>query len=187
MRSFCPAQHFGSPPPLRRWRSLFGEAAVRRVHVGGIVDSQFPGPVRDALLAEGLAEEQRRFPQPRHDHFWHSWQTRLEACTMADATVVPALLSRTGRPSSRHRPTRAICVSTRVNSWASLSLRFECVAAVLWGSTASSNTEAIGRITQAGCAQKEAWCTVPFLSRSRELPFPEGCGTGKAFPCTCGR
>jgi hypothetical protein len=35
----------------------FGSAEVGHVHTGGIVDIPFPRSVRDALLAEGLAEE----------------------------------------------------------------------------------------------------------------------------------
>lgn len=35
----------------------FGSAEVGHMHVGGVVDIPFPRPVRDALLAEGLAEE----------------------------------------------------------------------------------------------------------------------------------
>lgn len=35
----------------------FGKAEVGHVHDGGIVDMPFPRTVRDALLAEGLAEE----------------------------------------------------------------------------------------------------------------------------------
>jgi Family of unknown function (DUF5519) len=41
---------------------LFGKAEVGHVHTGGIVDIPFPRPVRDALLAEGLAEEHRWVP-----------------------------------------------------------------------------------------------------------------------------
>ena len=40
----------------------FGSAEVGHVHTGGIVDIPFPRPVRDALLAEGLAEEHRWVP-----------------------------------------------------------------------------------------------------------------------------
>lgn len=36
---------------------LRGSAEVGHVHVGGVVDIPFPRSVRDALLAEGLAEE----------------------------------------------------------------------------------------------------------------------------------
>jgi len=40
----------------------FGSAEVGHVHAGGIVDIPFPRSVRDALLAEGLAEEHRWVP-----------------------------------------------------------------------------------------------------------------------------
>jgi hypothetical protein len=40
----------------------FGSAEVGHVHTGGIVDIPFPRPVRDALLAEGLAEEHHWVP-----------------------------------------------------------------------------------------------------------------------------
>ena len=39
-----------------------GSAEVGHVHTGGIVDIPFPRPVRDLLLAEGLAEEHRWVP-----------------------------------------------------------------------------------------------------------------------------
>jgi Family of unknown function (DUF5519) len=41
---------------------LFGNAEVGHVHTGGIVDIPFPRAVRDALLAEGLAEEHHWAP-----------------------------------------------------------------------------------------------------------------------------
>src|SRR5437016_3668322 len=40
----------------------FGNAEVGHVHSGGIVDIPFPRPIRDALLAEGLAEEHQWVP-----------------------------------------------------------------------------------------------------------------------------
>src|SRR5438445_3803239 len=40
----------------------FGNAELGHVHVGGTVDIPFPRGVRDALLAEGLAEEHRWVP-----------------------------------------------------------------------------------------------------------------------------
>jgi hypothetical protein len=40
----------------------FGSAEVGHVHLGGTVDIPFPRSVRDALLAEGLAEEHRWVP-----------------------------------------------------------------------------------------------------------------------------
>ncbi len=39
-----------------------GSAEVGHVHTGGIVDVPFPRSIRDALLAEGLAEEHRWVP-----------------------------------------------------------------------------------------------------------------------------
>lgn len=41
---------------------LFGSSEVGHVHVGGIVDIPFPRPVRDALLADSLAEEHHWVP-----------------------------------------------------------------------------------------------------------------------------
>jgi luciferase-like monooxygenase len=40
----------------------FGNAEVGHTHTGGIVDIPFPRSVRNALLAEGLAEEHRWVP-----------------------------------------------------------------------------------------------------------------------------
>src|SRR5258706_16407195 len=40
----------------------FANAEVGHVHDGGIVDIPFPRSIRDALLAEGLAEEHRWVP-----------------------------------------------------------------------------------------------------------------------------
>jgi len=40
----------------------FGDAEVGHTHDGGIVDIPFPRAVRDALLANGLAEEHRWVP-----------------------------------------------------------------------------------------------------------------------------
>jgi len=41
---------------------LFDKAEVGHVHTGGIVDIPFPRSVRDALLANGLAEEHHWAP-----------------------------------------------------------------------------------------------------------------------------
>jgi hypothetical protein len=41
---------------------LFGEAEVGHVHTGGIVDIPFPRSVRDALIADRLAEEHQWVP-----------------------------------------------------------------------------------------------------------------------------
>jgi luciferase-like monooxygenase len=41
---------------------LFGSAEVGHIHIGGIVDIPFTRSVRDALLADGLAEEHHWVP-----------------------------------------------------------------------------------------------------------------------------
>jgi hypothetical protein len=65
---------------------LFGSAELGHVHTGGIVDIPFPRSVRDALLAEGLAEEHRwvtnsgwiTFRIRREQDFSHAlWLMRL--------------------------------------------------------------------------------------------------------------
>jgi hypothetical protein len=40
----------------------FGSAELGHMHSGGILDIPFPRPLRDALLAEGLAEEHHWVP-----------------------------------------------------------------------------------------------------------------------------
>jgi len=52
----------------------FGSAEVGHVHKGGVVDIPFPRPVRDALLAEGLAEEHPWVP----DSGWTTFHVRSE-------------------------------------------------------------------------------------------------------------
>jgi Family of unknown function (DUF5519) len=52
----------------------FGSAEVGHVHEGGIVDIPFPRSVRDALLAEGLAEEHRWVPNSG----WITFHVRSE-------------------------------------------------------------------------------------------------------------
>jgi Family of unknown function (DUF5519) len=52
----------------------FGSAEVGHVHLGGTVDIPFPRPVRDALLAAGLAEEHRWVPNSG----WITFQVRSE-------------------------------------------------------------------------------------------------------------
>jgi len=52
----------------------FGNAEVGHVHTGGTVDIPFPRSIRDALLAEGLAEEHRWVP----DSGWTTFQMRSE-------------------------------------------------------------------------------------------------------------
>src|SRR6202162_5132164 len=39
-----------------------GSAEIGHIHIGGVVDIPFPRPVRDALLADGLAEQHRWVP-----------------------------------------------------------------------------------------------------------------------------
>lgn len=51
-----------------------GSAELGHVHNSGMVDIPFPRPVRDALLAEGLAEEHRWVP----DSGWITFQVRSE-------------------------------------------------------------------------------------------------------------
>src|ERR1700722_18349898 len=53
---------------------LFGAAEVGHVHATGIVDIPFPRSVRDALLADGLAEEHRWVPNSG----WITFQMRSE-------------------------------------------------------------------------------------------------------------
>ena len=40
----------------------FGAAEIGHIHTGGVVDIPFPRSIRDALLADGLAEEHRWVP-----------------------------------------------------------------------------------------------------------------------------
>jgi hypothetical protein len=53
---------------------LFGAAEVGHVHAGGIVDIPFPRSVRDALLADGLAEEHHWVPNSG----WITFRMRSE-------------------------------------------------------------------------------------------------------------
>jgi len=52
----------------------FGNAEVGHVHSGGVVDIPFPRPIRDRLLAEGLAEEHRWVPNSG----WITFHVRTE-------------------------------------------------------------------------------------------------------------
>lgn len=52
----------------------FGNAEVGHVHEGGTVDIPFPRNVRDALLADGLAEEHRWVPNSG----WTTFRVRSE-------------------------------------------------------------------------------------------------------------
>ncbi|MGB6473539.1 MAG: luciferase family protein [Candidatus Sulfotelmatobacter sp.] len=53
---------------------LFGKAEVGHVHTNGTVDILFPRPVRDALLADDLAEEHHWVPNSG----WITFQMRSE-------------------------------------------------------------------------------------------------------------
>jgi hypothetical protein len=53
---------------------LFGAAEVGHVHTNGIVDIPFPRSIRDALLADGLAEEHHWVPNSG----WITFQMRGE-------------------------------------------------------------------------------------------------------------
>jgi hypothetical protein len=52
----------------------FKAAEIGHIHVGGIVDIPFPRSIRDALLAEGLAQEHRWVPNSG----WITFQVRGE-------------------------------------------------------------------------------------------------------------
>jgi len=52
----------------------FGDAEIGHVHTNGIVDIPFPRSVRDALLADGLAEEHHWVPKSG----WITFQMRSE-------------------------------------------------------------------------------------------------------------
>ncbi len=52
----------------------FGDAEIGHFHINGIVDIPFPRSVRDALLADGLAEEHRWVPNSG----WITFQMRSE-------------------------------------------------------------------------------------------------------------
>jgi len=52
----------------------FGSAEMGHVHIGGIVDIPFPRSIRDALLAEGLAEEHHWVPNSG----WITFRVRSE-------------------------------------------------------------------------------------------------------------
>jgi hypothetical protein len=81
----------------------FGSAEIGHVHLGGSVDIPFPRPVRDALLAEGLAEEHRWVPNSgwinfhvrSEDDFKHAmWLMRLSYLRYALKTVLIAVMPR---------------------------------------------------------------------------------------------
>jgi len=52
----------------------FDDAEIGHVHVGGVVDIPFPRAMRDALLAQGLAEEHRWVP----DSGWTTFHVHHE-------------------------------------------------------------------------------------------------------------
>jgi hypothetical protein len=52
----------------------FKAAEIGHIHTGGIVDIPFPRPIRDTLLAEGLAQEHRWVPNSG----WVTFQVRGE-------------------------------------------------------------------------------------------------------------
>ncbi len=52
----------------------FGSAEIGHAHVGGVVDIPFPRPIRDVLLAEGLAEEHHWVPNSG----WITFRVRSE-------------------------------------------------------------------------------------------------------------
>jgi luciferase-like monooxygenase len=52
----------------------FARAEIGHVHTGGTVDIPFPRAIRDALLAEGLAQQHRWAP----DSGWVTFQVKRE-------------------------------------------------------------------------------------------------------------
>ncbi len=54
---------------------LFGKAEIGHVHTGGVVDIPFPRLIRDALLADGLAQEHHWVPNSG----WITFQVHSEA------------------------------------------------------------------------------------------------------------
>lgn len=76
------------PHPFGGREFRFGDAEVGHVNPGGIVDIPFPRSVRDALLAEGLAEEHPWVPELRMDHISDTRRGRRQPCSLAHATVI---------------------------------------------------------------------------------------------------
>ena len=70
---------------------LFGAAEVGHVHAGGVVDIPFPRSIRDALLADGLAEEHHWVPNSGWITFRVRSEERPHPCLLAHASVVPPL------------------------------------------------------------------------------------------------
>jgi hypothetical protein len=73
----------------------FGSAEVGHVHTGGVVDIPFPRSVRDALLADGLAEGHHWVPNSG----WITFQMRNEAADLPRSTAG----LQTQRSKSLHR------------------------------------------------------------------------------------
>lgn len=53
----------------------FGRAEIGHIHLGGVLDIPFPRPLRDELLAKGLAEQHRWVP----DSGWTTFRLRSES------------------------------------------------------------------------------------------------------------
>src|SRR5438132_9486344 len=79
----------------------FGSAEVGHVHTGGVVDIPFPRSVRDALLAEGLAEEHRWVPNSGWTTFHVRDEGDLQHALWPHALVIPALRTQDGQRLSR--------------------------------------------------------------------------------------
>lgn len=86
----------------------FGSAELGHIHNGGIVDIPFPRSLRDALLAEGLAEEHHWVPNSgwitfhvrNGDDFQHAvWLMRLSYLRYALKTAPNPQSSRTAHPA----------------------------------------------------------------------------------------
>jgi len=69
----------------------FGSAEVGHVHEGGVVEIPFPRSVRDALLAEGLAEEHRSGSTLGLDHVSRLKRRRLRPRGLASAAVLSSI------------------------------------------------------------------------------------------------
>jgi hypothetical protein len=75
----------------------FGSAELGHVHVGGVVDIPFPRPLRDALLAEGLAEEHRWVPNSGWITFRVRNEEDLQHALWLLRPLLPALQPEGGR------------------------------------------------------------------------------------------
>ena len=74
-----------------------GNAELGHVHLGGTVDIPFTRAVRDALLADGLAEEHRWVPKFRMDYVSRQGRRRPRARSVAHALVILALRTQDGQ------------------------------------------------------------------------------------------